>query len=245
MSEVVLNYIRREFDRRKEKNPRYSLRSFAQAVDFDSASLSQLLNGRRKLTYETARQILSHLEMTEPERNQLLLTFDNPKNYAPPPTTHRVLTEEQLTLIAGWQFYAILSALEIDHQQFTQEEVGKLIGCPPDVARESIALLIELGMVTFDGKKYVPINERLTTTHNIPSPALVKAHQDYINKALESLTSYRSESDFSGITMAISKKKLPEAQRRIREFRRSLSEFLNDGELDAVYRINIQLFPLK
>lgn len=245
MSDIVLNYIRREFERRKDKNPRYSLRSFAQSVDFDSASLSQIFNGRRRLTYETARQILNHFEMTEPERNQLLLAFDNPKNYAPPSTGHRVLTEDQLTIMAGWQFYAILAALEIDQQQFTQEEVGKLIGCPPDVTRESFALLMELGMVSFDGQKYIPINERLTTTHNIPSPALVKAHQDYINKALESLTMHRGEYDFSGITMAISKKKLPEAQRRIREFRRSLSEFLNDGERDAVYRINIQLFPLK
>ncbi len=147
--------------------------------------------------------------------------------------------------MAGWQFYAILSALEIDGQTYTLQDIGQKIGCDFDLVKASVDLLMELGLVSYNGEKYIPTNERLTTTHNIPSPALVKAHRDYILKALETLELHRTGADFSGITTVISKKKLPEAIRRIREFRRSLAEYLYEGEKDEVYRINIQLFPLK
>ena len=50
--------------------------------------------------------------------------------------------------------------------------------------------------------------------------------------------------DMSGITMAISTRKLPEARKLIMDFRRKLCAFLEDGHKDAVYRLNVQLFPL-
>ena len=44
--------------------------------------------------------------------------------------------------------------------------------------------------------------------------------------------------------MAISTAKLSEARKLIMDFRRKLCAFLEDGQRDAVYRLNVQLFPL-
>jgi len=49
----------------------------------------------------------------------------------------------------------------------------------------------------------------------------------------------------SGITVLISEDKIPEASRRIKEFRRSLAHFLAIDQGEALYRLNIEFFPLK
>ncbi|MNL65954.1 hypothetical protein D3C87_1903530 [compost metagenome] len=44
--------------------------------------------------------------------------------------------------------------------------------------------------------------------------------------------------------MVVASKNLPKAKELIRQFRHDLSELLEQGEADDVYRLNIQLFPL-
>ncbi len=50
--------------------------------------------------------------------------------------------------------------------------------------------------------------------------------------------------DVSGMTMAVSKERLAEARKMIRDFRRRISGYMEGGKRNAVYRLNIQLFPL-
>ncbi len=56
------------------------------------------------------------------------------------------------------------------------------------------------------------------------------------------------EQDISGITLLISSDKISEAKRRIKEFRRSLAQYLEapaGSPKPELYRIGVQLFPLK
>ena len=46
-----------EFARRRQVNPRYSLRAFARSVKLEHSTLSQLLRGKRTMTWKSIRQI--------------------------------------------------------------------------------------------------------------------------------------------------------------------------------------------
>jgi transcriptional regulator with XRE-family HTH domain len=48
--------LRQELERRQAANHRYSLRAFARDLGVDHASLSQILRGRRALTFATAER---------------------------------------------------------------------------------------------------------------------------------------------------------------------------------------------
>jgi uncharacterized protein (TIGR02147 family) len=51
--------------------------------------------------------------------------------------------------------------------------------------------------------------------------------------------------DHSAMTMAISRKRLPEAREKIKAFRRELCGFLEKGsDLDSVYQLGISLYPV-
>lgn len=46
-----------EFARRRRVNPRYSLRAFARSVEIEHSTLSQLLRGKRAMTWKSIRKI--------------------------------------------------------------------------------------------------------------------------------------------------------------------------------------------
>ncbi len=49
--------LQNEFSRRRLVNPRYSLRAFARSVEIEHSTLSQLLRGKRTMTWKSIQQI--------------------------------------------------------------------------------------------------------------------------------------------------------------------------------------------
>ena len=59
--------LAREFDERRARNPRYSLRAFAKSIGEDHSSLSRILRGRRHLSTRTITRIGHRLGLTAAE----------------------------------------------------------------------------------------------------------------------------------------------------------------------------------
>jgi hypothetical protein len=53
--------LEKEFTRRKQVNPRYSLRAFAKSVEVEHSTLSQLIRGRRAMTWKSIQAIAGKL----------------------------------------------------------------------------------------------------------------------------------------------------------------------------------------
>src|SRR6185436_13203072 len=66
------SYLQSELSRRCERNPRYSVRAFARALDINDGALSQILSGKRIPAYRTALRIIRALGLApEDEQNFL------------------------------------------------------------------------------------------------------------------------------------------------------------------------------
>jgi len=61
--------LQAEFERRRRANARFSVRSFALVLRLDSASLSQLLRGRRALSPRTTASLAARLGIAPGERD--------------------------------------------------------------------------------------------------------------------------------------------------------------------------------
>ncbi|MGZ5494933.1 MAG: helix-turn-helix domain-containing protein [Thermoanaerobaculia bacterium] len=59
--------LKREFDTRRARNYRYSLRAFARSLRCDHSTLSQIMRGRRALTPGAVRQFATQLRITASE----------------------------------------------------------------------------------------------------------------------------------------------------------------------------------
>jgi len=242
---MLLDYLRNELTERSRRNPRYSLRAFAKGLQIDSATLSALLSGRRPLTAKAAKKILDQIGLDYETRQRILVNTAGEvprekKNY-------RVLADEIFEVISSWEYFAILSLLEIQPRRHRVSFIACKLNISTGTVVSALTRLENLGMVCRENGKWSNTGQSLATSTDVPSGALRAAHRQYIEKALYSLEQHSVQSrDITGITMAISKKKLPHAKRMIAEFRRNLCEFLESGDADRdeVYRLNVQLFPL-
>jgi hypothetical protein len=56
--------LNNELLRRRTNNPRYSLRAFARSVKLEHSTLSQLLRGRRAMTWKSIQAIVASMKWT-------------------------------------------------------------------------------------------------------------------------------------------------------------------------------------
>ena len=241
---MLIDRLKTTFAERCKKNPSYSLRAFSRSLGMDSSTVSAILNGKRPLTLKTARKIIDGLNITSPAEAQALIveTLTDQTELVP---NYTELAMETAEAISSWQHFAILALLELKDFKGKERLISERLNIPFGITTECIARLEKLGLIEKKGRDWVLTKQNITAPDQIPSGALREGHRQNILKSLHSLENDPIENrDISGITMAISKRRLAEAKKMITDFRRTLSRHLEDGKRDAVYRLNIQLFPL-
>lgn len=77
---MIKNYreiLKNEFEKRKQRNPLYSLRAFARLIDLSSPRLSDILNKKKGLSKEKALQIAKRLDLVGKESEYFVLLVES------------------------------------------------------------------------------------------------------------------------------------------------------------------------
>lgn len=240
-----LDVLKNEFADRRKGNRAYSLRAFARDCALSSGALSQILSGKRPLTARTARKIAASLLLTPERRRNFLKPFSG--RIFSQKMRHagfHELEEERLKAMQEWHHGAILSLLKLDAFRPDPRWIGARLGIPAEQAADALARLERLGLVRRHGTRLERTHERYATTSDVPSAAVRKANADRLQLALAALDLDVSKRDITSMTIASDVARLPEVKELIRRFRRDLLEFMEQGPRNALFALNIQLFPL-
>lgn len=244
---MLLDYLNKELRRRQKRNKSYSLRAFAKSLKMDASTLSKILAGKRTLSYPMAKKMVQSLKLDDAVKNNLLLTYAD--------TNRKFLIEEDFfvpdetisaELMSKWEYYTVLSYLEIDSQHDIKK-IAKALKTSEATVSAVVDNLLQQNIIIAEKNKLLVTGKILTAPTTFNKAAIRQVHRENIEKALNFLIDNdTSRADFTGITISISAKKLKEATERIKDFRRSLGQFLSDpaDKEDSVYRLNIQFFPL-
>ena len=74
-SPFFLSHLKRELDKRISKNPKYSLRAFADWLDIDASFLSKVLSRQKVLSIKTADTIITKINPDDAEvRDKFLIS---------------------------------------------------------------------------------------------------------------------------------------------------------------------------
>ncbi|MGE0525511.1 MAG: TIGR02147 family protein [Bdellovibrionales bacterium] len=243
---MLVEKLKQTFEERCRKNPSYSLRAFARSLDMDSSTLSAIMRGKRPITVKTARKILEGLHITNPHEAQtLMLQTVTGEEFSDQELAYKELAIESAEAISAWQHFAILALLELDGFKGYEREISTRLNISAGMVDECLHRLERLGIVMKSGRRWELTGRNMATGSEVPNSALREGHRQNISRALESLYDDPVDvRDISGITMAVCKEKLPQARKLVQDFRRRLAAFMESGKKDAVYRLNIQLFPL-
>jgi transcriptional regulator with XRE-family HTH domain len=235
--------LAQEFLRRRSKNGRYSLRSFARDLKLSPAVLSEVLNRKRDLSKKSLLKVCEQLHISPRERALLIEKKSALSDVDD--SEFLLLKEDTFQLMSNWYYMAILSLAETQDASAEACVVAKRLGIQEFEAKEALSCLLRLKFIEVVSGCLKRTVQPVMTSTDIPSSAIKKYHAENLKLAEESL--YRDPvelRDMSSINMAIDPGLLPEAKDMIKKFRRRLSRFLESGKKKEVYTIAIQLFPV-
>ncbi len=254
---AVQNLIRTNLSQIQMKNPGFSLRAYAKKLELSPSALSEILNGKRKISEKMAVRIFQRMNLAPEATQPVLNLFGNKKQDldfientteetdTPANIDFLRLSSDQFNLIAEWQHFAILSLLETKNCKSDIAWIAKKLGISQIQAKGSIERLLRLGFIFKKNRKLVTNKRALLSSDNIPNQAVRKSHYQDLTLAEKALDSTSvEERDFTAITIAANKKNLPKAKKMIRDFQDKLTLCLEQGEKDEVYKFTFYLYPL-
>ncbi|MCM2322977.1 MAG: DUF4423 domain-containing protein [Oligoflexia bacterium] len=247
-------WLQEEFRRRRERNPRFSLRAFGRMLNIPPGRLSEVFGRKRPITLAMGQRIADRLAyppaaklklLQAIQRQQLLRAGTLGPGAESEDEEYQQLREDEFRFIADWQHFALLYLFETRGFRGDPSWMARRIGISTVEAQAALERLERLGLIQRKRNRYVKLAGDLTTTHDISSVALRQSHRQSLLQAIDTLEEVPLElRDLTSITMAIDPRRIPAAKLMIRDFRRKLSRYLEQGERTEVYNLNVQLVPV-
>lgn len=245
------------FERKRKKNRSYSLRAFARDLKLSPGAISQILSGRRRLTFRTASQILRRSNLDTDSRTEIQSYFlgnagsviapgtiefeqDDGRNYD--------LSPDVFSVIADWYHYAILEMAAMENCEDDPKKLGARIGVSADRVKRAIDRLVSLGLLKKKDGFLLKTRKKVSTfvAYGTTTSSPLKERQKQI-LALSKRSLLRDPIEkrvHAAFTLAISESQIPALRARISEI---FDEFvqLGCGENEKIYEAMINLIPLE
>jgi uncharacterized protein (TIGR02147 family) len=240
-----------EFEKRNKLNPRYSLRAYAEFLDLDSGTLSQILKGRRKLPKTHWMTISKKLKLKKMEKQSFLQSLweeqgIDAKNTHFTERSVEVLTSEHyFEIITEWEFAAALCLFDVKHFQFTVNGLIEVLGLSSKRANEIYAKLFQYGLVKIINQNVVRSDQNFESTDDVLSKALQIAHVNEFKIAAEKLQTLDVfEREFTSVTFAGNSKNIKKMKQWIRNKRQEFDRLFESKNADQIFQFAIQLYPI-
>lgn len=253
-------YLKSELKSRLQKNPNYSLRSFAQFLEVSPSHLSRVINGQKKISATLASKLslklkhgstdtqhfadLVHYELTDNDeiKSKLLEKISRRASK----NAQKILTVENFKAVSEWYHFAIIGLTKLNGFQANSKWISQRLGISELECEIALDRLFHLEMLKIEDGKVVENTEgKMSTVDDIASLAIKKNHEQNIDKSKISL--FKDPVDFrefNNCTVSIKKKDLPLIKKKIRKIFYDFMDELDTQGGDELYQLNLQFFQL-
>ncbi|MGE3609871.1 MAG: TIGR02147 family protein [Bacteriovoracaceae bacterium] len=258
-------FLRDHWLKKKEKNPSFSIRSWAKSMNISSHGLlHQMVYGKRSIPKKYLPQISKSLNLNEREQHYLEALIDIQKskdyeeksfylnkikfNYEESKLLFREI--DSFEMIRNPLHFYILEIISLRPTKITSEIIKRKLkfDFPLEEIKRAMETLLHLGFMTKVGpSEYARVHDALYTKSDIPSRAVKDYHQRTLDMAKVAIEKQDlHEREFAGTCLNLKKNDVKRAKEMIREFRKKFIEEFEASELqgDQTYQININLFAI-
>ena len=242
----AVEMLNSEFNKRKGRNPNFSLRSFAKWLKISPAQLSQMMTSKRPITINSAQKIGDRLGLSPIEKKALINSLLREKGSLPPPTDSKRLhmKEDQFRVISDWYHFAILSLTKVEGAKPDPRWIAQRLGIQVDQANQALLRLERMGILQIK-PTFKQICEPIEVVSSIPSEAIQKYHKQNLNLAIEKIESVPVKfREYQSISISLNPKHIKIFKEHIDEFLDQVDELSDQKEGSEIYNLNVQLFPL-
>ena len=259
------SYLRAYYVRQKKSNPSFSYRSFALRAKLSSPNyLKLVIDGDRRITDKTLPNFIRGLRLAKLEADYFrnLVLYQESEDAEAKAAHLRELARlrsrwgkeekniehDRLEFLRGWHHWVIRELVLLEDFSPDPEWIAKRLRhkITPKEAKESLAVLERLEFIQIKDGKYIQSEPLSTVGDEVSSLILWNLYCQFFQFAIQSiLNDKREDREFGGVTLAISKSRLPEIKALIREFRLEFNRRFSEPEgNDAVYNLGLAFFPL-
>ncbi|WP_413288666.1 DUF4423 domain-containing protein [Bdellovibrio sp. HCB337] len=233
--------IKSEFEKRKTKNKRYSLRSFAKSLGMDPTSVSRIMREERFPSSTTCQKILRTLkissvsvETSRAKRTSLLQNAFEEKVFENLFHSKHIylLTALRLNTLTSEQIREKFCRMfEINEEEYLclvddLKNAGALVEKGPDLE------------VVFKNKSTVPLP--------FTSVKRKSMQKEFLHRAADAIEKVSFEDrDNATLTLAFNKKDLPQVKRILQNARMKINRLSEKRRVrDAVYNVSTAVYPI-
>ena len=245
-------WLQQKFSEVSRQRPGFGLRDFARLLNMEPSAVSQVLSGRRRLTERTLGQVCERLRV-KPEVQTILvesLRAGRKMHKSAPEISYSQTASDAFHAVADWHHHAILELTEVFDFNPSPRWIARELGITSTAAKIAIERLIRLGLLVRQGEAVVKTASPMSnfsegSMAGFTAPAIKEWQRQILKRAWRAIDEGAAgEKDLNISTFAIDPAKLPEAKRRIRQFRREMRALLENGTRSHVYSLGLQLIPL-
>lgn len=235
------DFLRKQYELRRDKNPKFSLRSFANKLGVDQSLVSKVLNGKRDLSFLSMKNCLERMEIQEPELSELLAKFSRKVVY------HRAIEEDVFTVVSHWSHFAILELFKLENFSADVNEIAERLNLTQIVAEESLQRLERFNFLSLsEGRYSITRSNNDWASHTVTSDARRALQKTFLEKSIHALETVPIEKRHHGsYTFAVDSTRVKELKEKIAEFNFQIANMSAQHEnLNEVYQFQVSLFPL-
>lgn len=238
-SALYVKVLEDQLNKIRKKDPKFSIRKFAERACVDPSTMNQYLSGKRKLTEEAYKLIAKNLELEETFSKAFRKEFEG----------FRKLSEKLRLVRREWYYYALLEATNLASFKLEKEWIAEYLRLEREEAAEAIEVLTSTNAIDFkDGVPFDNLGNVSFIDHIDFDEEDGRHHQlGLLEEAKKSVDSVDSAlKDHTSLSFSINQKSLPAIKEKIANFRKEMAKFINDseGEVDSVYSLQFNLTPL-
>ncbi len=240
------SYLQEELLHRSQRNPAYSLRSFAKSLGVSPSFLSKVLNGQRRITDQVFQKFATNLNL-EPS---LISQFKNGDSASfSSDRAFNNLQLEYFKIISDWYHFALIELTNLDGFNESPDWIASKLGITTNQAKSAIERLLSLELLELKDGELRPTSGGNTTVKNdFTDLAFKKMQDELLKKAARSLWDEGLDKrDHTSISMAIDPADIPEVKKRLAKMRREICQFLERPKKQKptrVYNLSLSFFAL-
>jgi len=249
-NDFFLDKLNEEFQKRRNKNGRYSLRAYARFLGIDPSTLSKILHKKRPMPLTDALRIGKKLKLSPCEYQNFFFSVVSSRcmgdlRELEQKPGHQLTEELHFKIIVEWEYYAVLNLMSTCDFMADATWIAERLGISEVKAAEVWNDLLKANLITKKEGSYQRTHKSIETTDDIMSYALQLAHLKEMELAAKKITKVPTdERDFFSAIIPANPKALKKAKQLTREYCSNMQKILENGEKSEVYLLSTQLFPL-
>ena len=259
--------LKSSFERKREKNPRFSLRLFASKLELSPGFLSKVLAGKKPIPMARIDDITALLGMdayatrrfhqalireqtisNDLEENMSIDLAQVHEPVATPSAVYRRVDTQKHSVLEDWYYLAILDLVDCRGFKAEPAWIAERLGLKEAVAEKAWTRLQNLGCVACENGQWRKVAEKILFPASRTDLLIQKHHLTMLAKAGENLKKTAHEDFlrrlFLGATVSTNEKSFAKAKKYLEEALCKAGDILAEGEADRVYYLAFQLFPL-